>query len=180
MGRVVILLVIGVLAIAAAGCGGGDEASGDTDTVTATDTATDETTTTDETVTDTDTTETDTDTSGGFASGDCAELAESSNKLGEILAASGPEGGDVQAASEAFQNFVDEAPEEIRADVQVLANVYAKYAEVFQDVDIQAGETPSTEDALKLSQALSSIDQEEVAAASQRIATWAQENCPNG
>jgi hypothetical protein len=179
MRRVTILLAVAAFALPVVGCGGSDEAGSDTDTVAVTETTTDETTT-DETESDTTETDTDTDASGTFASGDCAELAESSSKLGEILAASGTAGGDIEAASDAFQSFVDEAPEEIRADVQVLANVYAQYAEVFQDIDLQAGETPSAEDALKLSQALSSIDQTEVAEASQRISTWASANCTTG
>jgi hypothetical protein len=171
MGRVTILVVAAVFALAVVGCGGGDEAS-DTDTVVATETTTDETTT-DGAMTD----ETATTDLGELASGECLELAQAGQALGAALSAAGTSGSELDESSEAFQDFVDKAPEEIRADVQVLAEAYAKYADVLQDVDLQAGETPSAEDALKLSQALSAIDQAEVSAASERVAAWANENC---
>jgi hypothetical protein len=175
-----ILLALVVLVFAAAGCGGGDdEAGGDTDTVTITDT-TDTDETTDDTTTDETTDETDTDISGlDFASEECQDLISASAALSQAFGAAAT-GSDLSDEAEAFEDFADDVPEEIRDDVQVLAAAYAQYAEVLQDVDLGAGETPSAQQALELSQALASIDQADVAAASQRLSTWAQENCSTG
>jgi ABC-type glycerol-3-phosphate transport system substrate-binding protein len=184
MRRVMILLVIGVLAIAAAGCGGSDETSG-TDTTAVTDTTTEETTTTEatdtETTTDTETA-TDTDTgatgSGNFASGDCLKLVQSSQELTQALSAAGS-GGDLKDAAKLFQAFVDKAPDDIKVDLQVLADAYSAYAGALGDVNLQAGETPSPETLAKLQKAATSIDTPKVTAASERLGTWANEHCPN-
>ena len=169
-------LAVLALALAVAGCGGGDdEASDDPETV-ITDTLTD--TTTDETTTDETTDETDTGTSTDFdfASEECQELVGASSALSQAFASLGS-GDDLSDESEAFQTFVDDVPEEIRDDVQVLADAFAEYADVLEGIDLQAGETPTQAQALELSQALSSINQAEVTAASERLSTWSQENC---
>jgi hypothetical protein len=182
MRRLMILLVVGVLAIAAAGCGGSDESSG-TDTSAVTETTTEETTTeatdTEATETDTDTdTETETSGSGSFASGDCRELVQSSEELTQALSATGSGTGNLKDAAKVFQEFVDKAPDEIKADLQVLADAYVVYADALGDLDLKAGETPSPETLAKLQQAASKIDNAKVTAASQRLSTWAEENCP--
>jgi hypothetical protein len=171
MRRVTILLVLGVFALAVAGCGGGSSSSNETSTTT----TTTETTTSEETTT---ATETSTEASGlgGLASGDCHRLSQASAALGTAIASSG-QGGDLGSTAEAYQKYVDEAPEEIRPDVQVLADAYAKYASALQDAGLKAGETPSTDQALKIGQALASLDQQKIATASANIATWAQKNC---
>jgi hypothetical protein len=175
--RIAAALAVLALALAVAGCGGGDdEASDDPETVitdTFTDTTTDETTTDDET---TDETDTGTSTDFDFASEECQELVGASAALSQAFASIGS-GDDLSDESEAFQAFVDEVPEEIRDDVQVLADAFAEYADVLEGIDLQAGETPTQAQALELSQALSSIDQAEVTAASERLSAWSQENC---
>jgi hypothetical protein len=184
MRRVMILLVVGVLAIAAAGCGGSDETSG-TDTTAATETTTEETTTTQATDTEATDTETATDTdtgatgSGNFASGDCLKLVQSSQELTQALSAAGNGTGDLKDAAKLFQEFVDKAPDDIKADLQVLADAYSTYAAALGDVNLQAGETPSAETLAKLQKAASSIDTPKVTAASKRLGTWASEHCPN-
>jgi hypothetical protein len=181
-----IALAVVAFAFAGAGCGGGDdESSSDTvavtDSVSTDEETTDETTTDEETTTDGETTDdTDTDVTGGFdfSSEECRDLLNASTAFSQAIgAASSGQGSDLTDAADAFQEFADNVPEEIRADVQVLAEVYAKYAEVFADIDLQAGETPTAEQIAQLSQAFQSIDTEEASAASERIGTWAQENC---
>jgi hypothetical protein len=56
-------------------------------------------------------------------------------------------------------------------------DAYAKYASALKDAGLKAGETPSTDQALKIGQALASLDQQKIATASANIATWAQKNC---
>jgi hypothetical protein len=173
---ILIVLAVLALAFAGAGCGGDDdESASDTTTITdsiGTDETTDETTTEEETTTDG---ETDTDL-GDFASDDCAELVNASSAIGAALSgANTPD--EVEAASERFQQFADEVPEEIQDDVQVLADVYAKYIDVIADIDLQEGETPSAAQIQQLTAALGSIDQQAVTEASTNLSTWAEENC---
>jgi hypothetical protein len=163
------LLAVLALALAGAGCGGGDESSGTTDT-TVTETTTDETTT-EETTTD----ETTTDASGSLPSGDCEELVNASAELAQAFAAAGG-AGDFGTASEFFDRF--EAPDEIRADFRILADAYAQYAAALQDIGLEAGQTPSAAQLQEFTQALAAIDQPNVAAASDRISTWVNQNCP--
>jgi hypothetical protein len=173
------------LGLAAAGCGGGDDEASDepdatlTETETDTD-ATDETTTEEETTTDEST-----DTSGSDATGFDFDSEECRNLLNvgaafsaAISSATG--GTDLTDEAEAFENLAEDVPDEIKSDVAVLAGVYAKYADAFKDIDIQPGETPSAADVAKLTAAFSAIDTEEASQASERIGTWAQENCTTG
>jgi len=167
--RLLTLAVVLVLALVAAGCGDDDETSGDTVTI---ETTTDDTTT-DETTTDEDTTE---ETFGdSLASEDCQELISASSALGSAFA--GVQGDDLGDSSEAFSQYADQAPEEIRGDLQIMAETYEAYAEAIGDIGLEPGETPSQEQALEFQQALSSIDLEEFTAASQRFTTWAATNC---
>jgi hypothetical protein len=174
--RLLTLAVVLVLAVAAAGCGGDDdESSGDGDTVTL-ETTTDETTT-DETTTDETTTDETTDETIGdsLASEDCQELISASAALGTAF--SGVQGEDLDESTEAFDRYADSAPEEIRADLQIMADTYREYIEAIQDIGLDAGETPSPEQAAEFQQALTSIDTTEFSAASQRFTTWAAANC---
>jgi hypothetical protein len=166
-------VLVAAFALVGAGCGGGDdEGAGDTDTVVVTDTTTDETTT-DDTETDTDTTEFD------FSSEECQELAAAGAAIGQAFS-SATTGADLSDEAERFSEFADRAPEEIRADMQVLAAAYEDIVAALADVDIDPGTTPSAEQIAELTQALSSIDQAGVTEASERIGTWAQENCTTG
>ncbi len=179
-----ISLVLLALVLVVAGCGGGDdEAASDTTTLTDTsidDTATDETTTvdttSDETITDAMTTDGD---SGGLASGECRSLVEAGAELSHAFGA-GTITSDRDDVSALYEEVVDNAPEEIRADIEVLADAWEQYSEVLDDVQIEAGATPDPDDLAKIQQAIASIDQQEVAAASQRINAWTTENCQNG
>lgn len=171
--RLLTIALVLALAAVGAGCGGSDdESSGDT-----TETTTEETFTFDTTEdTETDGTETDTDDTDGLATGECRELVDASSQLSQALGAAGAS-GDLGDSSEFFDEFADRAPDEIRDDFQILAEAYSEYADALGDVDLQSGETPSAEDLQALQEALSSIDQAEVTAASQRISEWATANC---
>lgn len=173
--RLLTIALVLALAVVGAGCGGDDESSGDT-----TDTTTEETftfDTTEDTETDgTETDETDTDAGDGLATGECQELVDASTQLSQAFGAAGTS-GDLGDSSEFFEEFADRAPDEIQGDFQILAEAYSEYADALGDVDLQSGETPSADDLQALQEALSSIDQAEVTAASQRISEWATANC---
>jgi hypothetical protein len=168
--RLLTLVVVLALALVGAGCGGDDEASSDEDTVTF-ETTTDETTT-DETTTDETTDETIGDS---LESEECQELISASAALGSAF--SGVQGDELDESSEAFSAYADAAPEEIRGDLQIMADTYEAYAEAIADIGLEPGETPSAEQAVEFQQALADIDLEEFTAASQRFTTWAATNC---
>jgi hypothetical protein len=174
--RVLTIAVVLLLAFLGAGCGGGDdEASSDTDTTTL-ETTTDETTT-DETTTEDSTTDgTTTGEFDGFLAGDCRELVEAGAALSQAFGAAGSD-TDLEASGDAFTEFANNAPEEIRADLQTMAEFYDEYLAALSDAGLEAGEVPSQEDIAAFQQAIASIDSEEFAAASQRFNTWATENC---
>jgi hypothetical protein len=171
--RLLMIAVVLVLAFAGAACGGDDEAS-DEDTVTlettTEDTTTDETTT--EETTDEDTTET---LGDELASEDCQELISASAALGSSFSGVGSE--NLDESSEAFSRWADQAPQEIRGDLQIMSETYEAYAEAIGDIGLEPGETPTPEQAAEFQQALASIDLEEFTAASQRFTTWAATNC---
>ena len=179
-----IVVALSALLLVVVGCGGGDDEAA-SDTTTLTDTTTDETTTddttTDETTTDETTTDDDSGDLGDLASGECADLVESSTKLSEAFgAAADPSGDNFDDVSKFFDEFAENAPEEIRADFQVLAEAWDVYAEILPDLQVEPGQTPDPEALAKLQAALASVDQQKVAAASERISAWTTANCSSG
>jgi hypothetical protein len=167
-----VFVAVVALSVVVVGCGGSDEsASGDT---TATETTTEETTT-DGTTTDGTTTDGTGDLSGVFADEDCLALVAAAASFSQAFA--GATG--TTEENNAFQELVDKVPDEIKADVQVLAEAYATYAAEIQDIGLEAGQTPSADQLQQLQTALASFDQQGVAEASERLSTWAQANCPS-
>jgi hypothetical protein len=168
--RFLTIVVVLLLAFAGAACGGGDDGTAsDTDTV-ATDTTTTDDTTTDETTTDD-------DDGGSFAAGDCQELVTAYASLSEAFATTGAGDGDLEESQALLEEFAENAPDEIRADLEVLAEAYAEYVDVLADVDLQPGQVPDADTLQELQSVLTSIDQQEVTAAATRVSQWTTENC---
>lgn len=173
-----IAVALTALVLVGAGCGGDDDAASDATTLTE---ATTDETTTDDTTTDETTTDDDSGDLGDFASGECAELIAAGQELSQALGAAGaPTDDDIDELSELYDDFAARAPEEIRADIRILADAWDVYADILPDLQVEPGETPDPEALAELQQALASIDQANVTAASQRIADWAEANCPSG
>ena len=167
------ILVLAV-ALVAAGCGGDDDSSSASDDTTIEETLTEDTATDEETTTE-DTADETTDLAGVLEDEDCLALASAGSAFAQAFSGTGtPED------AEAFQELADSVPDEIKADVQVLAEAFATYSEELQDIGLEAGATPTAEQLQQLQAALASIDQAEVTAASERLGTWAEENCASG
>jgi ABC-type glycerol-3-phosphate transport system substrate-binding protein len=160
-------ILVLALALVAAGCGGGDDdssASGDT--------------TVEETTTDTTTTEDGGSGTTGdfdFADEDCQALLGVGATIAAAFSAAG--GGTGDADTEELSELADRVPDEIKADVQTLADAFGEYAAKLQDIGIDAGATPSAEQVQELQAAIASLDQQELTAASERVQAWATENC---
>ena len=163
-------LLVMSLALVAAGCGGSDDESAGAD-----ETAIEETTTTetasDDTTADV-TTDTDADVSGILNDEDCLRLVGIGATFAQALT-----GASDEEATEAFQNLVDQVPEEIKADVQVLADWLADYTAKLQDIGITTGQVPTAEQLAQLQTALADTNEDEVTAASKRLEAWAKDNC---
>jgi hypothetical protein len=175
---------IAVLAFVVAGCGGssdsGSNAAADTaatETAASTDDMSTETTSADTTSADTGTSSTDTNSVTGL-SGECTSLAEASRKFSEASAKVGQSGGnDLGATADAFEDLAAAAPDELKDDFRVLADVMKQYSEVLKDVDLKAGEVPSADQVAKLARLGQSLGAQKVQRASAAIATWTTEHC---
>ncbi len=162
-------LLVMALALVAVGCGGSDDESSAADETTVEEAITEETaedTTEDET--------TDTDAAFDFADEDCQALA---GVGASIAAAFAGVGGSSGASTDELDELASRVPDEIKADVEILAEGFGEYAAKLEDIGIEAGATPSADQVQELQAAIASLDQDELTAASQRIEAWARENC---
>lgn len=159
-------ILVLALALVAAGCGGSDNESATSDETTVEETLTEETT--DGTTTDESTT--DTDLSGVLGDEDCLALASVGATFAQAIS-----GASTDEATQAFADLADKVPDEIKGDVQVLAEWFAKYSADFAAIGLEAGATPTAAQLQQL-QALAAPDKE-VTAASNRLEAWSQENC---
>jgi hypothetical protein len=167
-------LLVCSFALVAAGCGGGSDESAAT-TETTTETTTSETTTT-ETSTDETTTSEDT-TAGAFnwTSEDCQSLVKAYVGLSAAVGAAST-GQDVSPQIEEFSKYVDEVPDEIRADVQTIASAYGEFATKIKELGYKPGDDPTAEQLQQLQAASNSIGPD-VQAAADRVSTWTTKNC---
>jgi hypothetical protein len=165
-------LLVCAFALVAAGCGGGSDESAAT-TETTTETTTSDTTTTEET-----TTAASGDTTGGtfnWTSEDCQSLVKAYVGLSAAVGAAST-GQDVSPEIEKFSKYVDEVPEEIRADVQTIASAYGEFATKLKDLGYKPGDVP-TADQLQQLQAASDSLGPDIQAAGERVSAWTSKNC---
>ena len=166
-------VLVVAFALLAAGCGGGGNSSASSET-TAADTTT-ETTSTEETTTSgetTDTTDT-TDLSSVLGDKDCLALASVGATMAKAFANTNGVSGDTTE----LDQLASKVPEEIRADVETMAQAFSEYASKLKDIGITPGTTPSADQLQQLQSALTSLDQQKLTDASQRIEAWSKKNC---
>lgn len=170
-----LLALVAALTLVAAGCGGGsDEASSDETTIETTTETTIETTTE-----DTETTEETTDSGanvGSIANSDCLELASIGVKFSQALSASGGN-ADFETTTKFFQELVDKAPDEIKADLQTLSAAWKEVASALKDVDLSSGQAPSAETLAKLQELGNKFNTPKLQQASKRLTAWTKKNC---
>ena len=163
-------LVVVSFALVAAGCGGGSDESATTTTTesTTTETTTDETSTA---------TSGDTTTAGTFnwTSKDCQSLVKAYVGLSAAVGAAST-GQDVSPQIEQFSKYVDEVPEEIRADVKTIASAYGEFATKLKDLGYKPGDVPTAEQLQQLQAASDSLGSD-VQAAGERVGAWTSKNC---
>ena len=181
--QILAFLLLATAVLAAAGCGSKKSASSTTTTTSTEMTSTTETTTTTSDTTATDTTATTTsgtDTSAAAAlgalasSGNCKSFADLGAAFSSALTGAG---GDPQKEAQLFQQFVDQAPSDIKADMQVIADDFSKIADALKGVDLSSGKTPDPAALAKIAALQGSLDQQKLATAEQHITAWATANC---
>jgi hypothetical protein len=171
-------ILVVALALVAAGCGGGDDESSASGDTTTTETVTEDTTT-DETTDDTTTDESGDDTSSGssgFPSEDCLQAATAFSALA-AAAAGAQSSGDSSDALQNFEDFANEAPDEIKDDIDVLAAGYAAYLKVWNELGVEQGEQLSNDQIAKLAAASEAFNSTEFQAASANWDSWTTANC---
>jgi ABC-type Zn uptake system ZnuABC Zn-binding protein ZnuA len=165
-------LLVVALALVAAGCGGDGNESAASDETTTTETTTTEDAMTAETTTDETSTDT-TDLSGILGDEDCLALASVGATIAQAF--SGTSG--TTDNTDELEQLADKVPDEIKADVQTLAQAFGTYAAKIKDIGIEPGSTPTADQLQQLQTAIASLDQQELTAASNRIEAWAKQNC---
>ncbi len=169
-------VLVVAFALLAAGCGGGGSDSSATSETTAADTTaadttTMETTTTEET-TSGETTDT-TDLSAVLGDKDCLALASVGATMAKAFGGTNGVSGDTAE----LDQLASKVPDEIRADVETLAQAFSQYASKLKDIGITPGSTPSADQLQQLQGAVASINQQKITEASQRIEAWSKKNC---
>ena len=165
-------VLVVALALVAAGGGGGDDSTASDETTVEETTTSEDTTTTDETTTDTGTSQ------GTFnwASEDCQSLVKAYVGLSAAVGAAST-GKDVSPEIEEFSKYVDEVPEEVRADVQTIASAYGEFAQKLKDIGYTPGTVPTADQIQQLQDAGQSVGDPDVKAASERLTAWTTKNC---
>ncbi|HEX2427237.1 MAG TPA: hypothetical protein VHI53_04880 [Gaiellaceae bacterium] len=166
-------LLVVTLALVTAGCGGGDNESAASDEATATETTTTEESTSTETTTEETSTGT-TDLSSILGDEDCLALASVGATIAQAFAGAN---GTTNANTDELETLADKVPDEIKADVQTLAQAFSTYAAKLKDIGIEPGSTPTADQLQQLQAAIASLDQQQLTAASNRIEAWAKANC---
>ena len=170
------LALLAALMLVAAGCGSSSKNSAATTEAATTEAATTEAATTEEATTEAATTEaTTTAALGGLvASGKCKDLQNLGQKYSQALSGSGA-GTDLKKTAQVIQEFADDAPSEIKADFQVVADYMSKVADVAGN--LKPGQTPDPATLQKLQKLATSIDTQKLTTASQNITAWVSKNC---
>jgi hypothetical protein len=170
------LALLAALMLVAAGCGSSSKNSAATTEAATTEAATTEEATTEATTTEAATTEaTTTAALGGLvASGKCKDLQNLGQKYSAALSGSGA-GTDLKKTAQVIQEFADDAPSEIKADFQVVADYMSKVADVAGN--LKPGQTPDPATLQKLQKLATSIDTQKLTQASQNITAWVAKNC---
>jgi hypothetical protein len=167
-------VLVMALALVAAGCGGGDDSTASDETTVEETTTTEDTSASEDTTTDT--SETTTQGTFNWASEDCQSLVKAYVGLSAAVGAASS-GQDVSPQIEEFSKYVDEVPEEIRADVQTIAAAYGEFVTKLKDIGYTPGKIPTADQIQQLQDAAQSVGDADVKAASDRLSAWTSKNC---
>lgn len=116
-----------------------------------------------------------------FGSGNCLGVASAiaAAQAGVAGAFTGSLDAEFQDSVDKLQSFAENAPDEIKDDLQVIADTYEQFAQAIQDsgVDLSNPGAIDPADAATLGQALQDIDTDAADAAAQNVEDYVQANC---
>lgn len=118
-----------------------------------------------------------------FGSEECLEASAAflgaAGGLGGIFAGTGDDLGD---NVEALERFGEGAPDEIKADFEIVAEFYTDLVKAMAEIgfDPTGGEQPTDEQMEALAEIGEKFEDSDFEAASVRITTWFEENCGTG
>jgi len=165
------LALLAALMLVTAGCGSSSKNSAATTEAATTEAATTEAATTEAATTEATTTSA---LGGLVASGKCKDLQNLGQKYSQALSGTGGS-TDLKKTAQIVQEFADDAPSEIKADFQVVADYMSKVADVAGN--LKPGQTPDPATLQKLQKLATSIDTQKLTQASQNITAWVSKNC---
>jgi hypothetical protein len=184
-GRMTTLSAIVLLTLAA--CGGGDGEA--TETTVATETTTAEETPTTEATTSPDSTEAEQpdDSDGDGVSGLSTVCLEATQAMGAAMASystgvAGAMGGtldgeELQQAADQLEAMASAAPDEIRDDLQVIAEELGAFYTALAETGYTGTGTPTPDQIAQLEGLADAIDQDRFEAASDNVNAWFESNC---
>jgi hypothetical protein len=170
--RLIAIPFVLALVVAVAGCGGSKKSTTTTTTTTTTTAAAETTTTTTNAATTTTAAGTATGLAGLGALGKCSALVSLAEAYAQAIAGTG---GDPAKEAGVLQDYANKAPSDIRADFQVLAAAWAKFATQYKGFSTADLTNPAN--LAKMQAALKPLESSDVQAASQHISTWVQNGC---
>jgi hypothetical protein len=113
----------------------------------------------------------------------CPELIASFGTIAAIGGGGDPSADfDINDAVEAFQNAADQAPDEIKADMQIMADAFADFSAAIEEVGVDLNDPASfatldAEQQAQLLEALESFDNPELTEASANLSAYFTEHC---
>ena len=117
---------------------------------------------------------------GIFDAGECAEVAAAMAAAAQAMpAAMSGSAADLEQSIEQFQAFADVAPDEIRDDMQTLAEGYARIGQILADADFDptSGQPPSADVIAQLEQASQELNTAEFTAAAEHVSAYFESGC---
>lgn len=117
---------------------------------------------------------------GIFDSAECAQAVAAWSQAAQAAgAAMSGTAEDISASVDALQAFAASAPEEIRDDFTTVYEAYAAFIGALEDsgYDPASGAIPTAEQIAAIEAASQSLDDAEVAGASERVTAWFDDNC---
>lgn len=120
---------------------------------------------------------------GGVGTIDAARCAEIAQAMGAAAAAAIPQGtggtSDLGSSVAQLEAFAAAAPEEVRDDLQTVAEGYASFAQAFEDsgYDPASAQPPTAEQLAAITAAAEQLDSEEFQAAADRVSAYFEAGC---
>ena len=117
---------------------------------------------------------------GTFDAAQCQQAVTAMAKAGsQVTAAMGGGAGDLQTSLDELKAFADNAPDEIKADMQTVVDGYAAFAQAMADsgYDPASGQAPSADQLAAIQAATASLNTADYQTASKNVSAWFKQNC---